>query len=183
MSILPLLLSDPFDVRPSRILDQHFGLGLDPEDLLAPLTLPLGTRLVHRSPAGYYRPWRSQAANADSGSIVTTDKDKFQVNLDVQHFKPDEIKVTATGDNTITIEGKHEEKQDDHGYISRHFVRRYVLPEGHDLNQVVSNLSSDGVLSITAPKKSQEGKEERAIPIQQTGQPSKPIENKGTGDK
>lgn len=185
MSLLPFLLSEPFyEPRPSRILDQHFGLGLDPEDLLAPLTVPRDVRALLRSPSGYYRPWRSTAAQQDTGSTVTFDKDKFQVNLDVQQFAPNEITVKATGENTITVEGKHEEKQDEHGYISRHFVRKYVLPKGHDINQTVSSLSSDGVLTITAPKVDKEALEHRSIPITQTGQPSKAVENKqGQGDK
>ncbi|KAF2883975.1 hypothetical protein ILUMI_22203 [Ignelater luminosus] len=172
MSLLPILFNDNF-VRPSRIWDQHFGLGLDLEDMLSPLE----NRLL-RNPSIYYRPWLSAAARNDAGSTVTADKDKFQVNLDVQQFKPDEITVKVSGKNTVTVEGKHEEKQDEHGFVSRHFVRRYVLPDGHDINQVMSNLSSDGVLSITAPRVAQESIEHRNIPIQQTGAPSKAVEKK-----
>lgn len=75
-----------------------------------------------------------------------------QVILDVQQFSPDEITV-KTIDNHVVVEAKHEEKQDEHGYISRHFVRRYVLPPSHDLVNITSTLSSDGVLTITAPKR------------------------------
>ncbi|KAJ8924303.1 hypothetical protein NQ315_007096 [Exocentrus adspersus] len=115
----------------------------------------------------------------DPGATVSSDKDKFQANFDVQQFKPEEISVKVTGDNTVTIEGKHEEKEDEHGYISRHFVRRYTLPENCDIKQVQSKLSSDGVLTITAPK-IPEGKaiEDREIPIIRTGQPLKHFEKK-----
>lgn len=99
------------------------------------------------------------------------------MNVDVQQFAPNEITVKTSGDNSIIVEGKHEEKPDEHGFISRHFVRRYVLPEGHDINQVVSNLSSDGVLTITAPK-TEKGVEHKTIPIQHTGRPSKAVEEK-----
>ncbi|XP_019888789.1 protein lethal(2)essential for life [Ooceraea biroi] len=75
-----------------------------------------------------------------------------QVILDVQQFSPDEITV-KTVDNHVIVEAKHEERQDEHGYISRHFVRRYLLPPSHDLANVNSTLSSDGILTITAPKK------------------------------
>ncbi|RZC40371.1 HSP20 and/or Crystallin domain containing protein [Asbolus verrucosus] len=170
-----LLLNDPFDypVRPSRILDQHFGLGLGAEDLLAPL-VPRELRNLVRAPGGYFRPWRSMASRQDSGSTVSVDKDKFQVNLDVQQFKPEEITVKVTGENVVTVEGKHEEKEDEHGFISRHFVRKYVLPKGHDIDRIESKLSSDGVLTISAPKIAAEKCEYRNIPITQTGQPSKP---------
>lgn len=184
MSILPLLLSDPFALeyaRPSRLLDQHFGLGLDPEDLLAPLVSRDISQLM-RCPAGYLRPWRSAAQQRDIGSTVSYDKDKFQANLDVQQFKPEEISVKVS-DNTVTVEGKHEEKQDEHGYISRHFVRKYLLPKGHDVNRIESKLSSDGVLTITAPKIETGKDQEKAIPVVQTGQPSKPVQQKKEEEK
>ncbi|KAL1502290.1 hypothetical protein ABEB36_007456 [Hypothenemus hampei] len=174
MSLLPLLFGDyeyPV-VRPSRILDQHFGLGLGHDDLFQPLNL--NNRLVTRTPAGYLRNWRAHAAHHDTGSTVSFDKDKFQANLDVQQFKPEEITVKLTGDNVLTIEGKHEEKQDEHGFISRHFVRRYVLPKNCNMAKIESKLSSDGVLTITAPTVEKMEVEHKKIPITQTGEPAKP---------
>ncbi|KAG5898656.1 hypothetical protein JTB14_005415 [Gonioctena quinquepunctata] len=99
----------------------------------------------------------------------TQDKDKFQVILDVQQFAPTEIVVKTSG-NSLIVEGKHEEKQDEHGFISRHFVRRYLLPESHDVENVVSSLSSDGILTVSAPKKGEKPVGgERVVPITKTG--------------
>lgn len=81
-----------------------------------------------------------------------------QVILDVQQFLPEEITVKTVGNNNIIVEAKHEERQDEHGFVSRHFVRRYVLPPSHDVINITSSLSSDGVLTITAPKKVKETK-------------------------
>lgn len=178
MSLLPILFSD-YDyprARPSQIFNQRFGLDLDPADFLAPITRDLISS--RRSPAGYYRPWLSTAAKEEVGSTVSTDSDKFQISLDVQQFAPNEISVKAAGENTIVVEGKHEEKPDEHGFISRHFVRKYLLPKGHDIGRVSSSLSSDGVLTIIAPKAESLKGEQRSIPIQQTGVPSKPVEKK-----
>ena len=181
MSLLPLQYT--FDMfRPSRILNQQFGLGLDPEDLFSPI-VPRDLRAMLSGPVGYYRPWLSAAAQQDAGSTVTVDKDKFQVNLDVQHFSPEEITVKITGDNVIEVEGKHEEKEDEHGYISRRFVRKYKVPRGHNVEQVQSSLSSDGVLTITAPKTDEGSIEHKCIPIKQTGKPSKAVENKSENKK
>ena len=77
-------------------------------------------------------------------------KDGFQACVDVHHFQPSEITV-KTVDNTVVIEGKHEERDDGHGSVQRHFVRKYVLPKEYDMNNVHSTLSSDGVLTIKAP--------------------------------
>lgn len=69
-----------------------------------------------------------------------------------------------TVSNNIIIEAKHEERQDEHGYVSRQFLRRYVLPPSHDVNNITSSLSSDGVLTITAPKKVSNEKEKQRWP-------------------
>lgn len=115
--------------------------------------------------------------------------------MDVQQFTPNEITVKTT-DKYIIVEGKHEEKQDEHGYISRQFVRRYQLPGKTSLtlmtkpvafmkltfanirifaaeinpNEIASTLSSDGVLTVTAPLvQKPQVNAERVVPIQQTG--------------
>lgn len=180
MSLLPYLLDDSYFLRPSRLLDQHFGLPLDADDFMQPLTVP---RMVIKCPAGYLRNWRSNASHQDTGSTVSSDKEKFQANLDVQQFKPEEIVVKVTGENTITIEGKHEEKEDEHGHIYRHFVRKYVLPKNCDMSKVESKLSSDGILSITAPKVGDNAIEHKEIPITHTGEPAKALEQSESGDK
>jgi crystallin alpha B len=71
------------------------------------------------------------------------------------------------------IEGKHEEKADEHGFISRQFVRRYMLPEDVKQEEVQCSLSSDGVLMVNAPRETKEAlANEKKIPIMQTGQPA-----------
>lgn len=111
------------------------------------------------------------AALEEVGANVTHDKDKFHTNFDI-HFKPEEISVKADEDNNmVTIEGKHEEKNDEHGQIYRHFIRKYTLPKDCDIKKIESQLSSDGVLSITAPKTGEQKqiKDQRTIPIIRTG--------------
>lgn len=151
-----------------HLLDQTFGMALTPEDFLTPFMSPFASL----SPFGfrdYYRPWRHLAAlHTDVGSTIKTDTNQFQVNLDVQHFAPEEITV-KTADGYVVIEAKHEEKQDDHGFVSRQFVRRYSLPEGAEPDNVISQLSSDGVLTVTAPRKHVEIPGERVVPITRTG--------------
>ena len=95
------------------------------------------------------------------------------MNLDVQQFKPDELTVKMV-DDFVVIEGKHEERQDEHGFISRQFQRRYKLPDNVDPSTVVSQLSSDGVLTITAPKKAlpPSSPNERIVTITQTQAPA-----------
>lgn len=97
----------------------------------------------------------------------------LQVKLDVQQFAPEEITV-KTVNNVVLVEGKHEEKQDEHGYIQRHFVRKYVLPADVKPENVLCNLSSDGVLSVSAPRVVEEEEKEavKIVPIIQTHRPA-----------
>lgn len=99
-----------------------------------------------------------------------TGKDGFQACVDVHHFQPSEITV-RTVDNTVVIEGKHEERDDGHGSVQRHFVRKYVLPKEYDMNAVHSSLSTDGVLTIKAPPPAITSSGERHVPITHTAMP------------
>lgn len=178
--MLPFLMDYDLDrsylERPRRVMDQHFGLGITPEDFLSIAAGPLVSR-------EYYRPWRHLAAAArDVGSSIKSDRDKFQVNLDVQHFAPEDISV-KTADGYIVVEGKHEEKKDQHGFISRSFTRRYAMPEGCAPETVESKLSSDGVLTVTAPRKVPPAVAgQRAVPITQTGPVRKETKDQSNGD-
>jgi HSP20 family molecular chaperone IbpA len=105
-------------------------------------------------------------------SKIQCDKDKYQVMLDVKHFMPEEIHV-KTVDNCITVEGCHEEKPDEHGYVLRSFKRRYILPEDVRAEAVHCNLSADGVLTLQAPRALalEDKSAEKPIPVVQTGAP------------
>lgn len=128
--------------------------------------------LPNRSFDHHLRDLRSPLAHYDPGTFITVDKDHFQATIDIQQFTPEEISVKLVDDHTVKVEAKHEEQQDDHGFISRHFVRRYLLPNDCDATKLQSKLSSDGVLLISAPKK--RGDDEidgQGIPIMHTGRP------------
>merc|ERR1711976_881831 len=84
---------------------------------------------------------------------VKEDDTKMEVSLDTSQYRPDELKVMVS-DGVLTVEGKHEEKAEDGSkMVSRMFSRKYTLPADAKSEEVASNLSSDGVLAITAPKK------------------------------
>lgn len=101
--------------------------------------------------------------------IPTMGKNGFEVSVDARQFRPDEIAVKIHG-NSVIIEGKHEEKQGETKYISRHFTQRYDLPYGYDADKITSELSSDGYLTVKAPSPKPLVSKERFIAIQQTGE-------------
>jgi len=85
MSIVPLVFRDwwdDFDRPVSRLLDQHFGTGLNRDDLISGLSGLGFNRPSLRSIFGnsYYRPWRNVARQNSSGSsTIQLEKDNFQV--------------------------------------------------------------------------------------------------------
>lgn len=146
-SLPSLLWEDPF--RSHRSLMRDFW-NSDPFDWALPR---LATR---RLPY-----WEDE-------KFLSTPEDGFKVSLNVQNFKPEEVSVKIV-DNNIIIEAKHEERNEDDSYVSRHFSRRYTLPENCSIKDVVSTLSADGILTVRAPPKEIDTKNARTVHIQQTG--------------
>jgi crystallin alpha B len=167
---------DWFDFpTPERIFDQHFGDMMPFGSMMA--VDPLYGRMPY-----WMRPrhvMRSTSAPNEGGvSEVQNTKDKFAIRLDVHHFKPEEITVKTAGQQ-VQIEAKHEEQMDEHGFVQRHFIRKYALPHGVEPETVVSSLSQDGLLTIEAPKKALEGEtQERKVPIQMGQQAKEAVEGK-----
>ncbi|XP_004604742.1 alpha-crystallin B chain [Sorex araneus] len=148
---------------PSRLFDQFFG-----EHLLEPDFFPSSSLSpFYLRPSSFLR----MPSWIDTGlSEMRLEKDRFSVNLDVKHFSPEELKVKVLGD-VIEVHGKHEERQDEHGFISREFQRKYRIPADVDPLTITSSLSSDGVLTVNGPRKQASGPE-RTIPITREEKPA-----------
>ncbi|KAG9351491.1 hypothetical protein JZ751_022741 [Albula glossodonta] len=127
---------------PRRIYDQNFAEALSPQDLLAPT-------LFH----GYYIRPRINKQLERGFSQVDNEDDWYRVQLDVCQFMPDELSV-RTVDNLLEVSGRHAQRLDQHGFVSREFTRTYILPLGVDPLLVQVSLSHDGILCIQAPRKS-----------------------------
>ncbi|KAJ8378933.1 hypothetical protein AAFF_G00232980 [Aldrovandia affinis] len=81
---------------------------------------------------------------------VICDRSGFSVHVDVKHFSPEELMVKVTGD-FVEVQGKHEQRKDGTGLVSRQFNRRYRIPEGVDVATLESAVSPEGILVISAP--------------------------------
>merc|ERR1711963_1297623 len=110
------------------------------------------------------------------------DDNKFEVSIDTHGFKPEDLQVKIQ-DNVVSIQGKHEEKTDESNsksYVSRHLAKSFTLPEGCKMETVSSNLSKDGLLVISAPKKDAMPRTNfcKKIPIEAATKPSGPTTTK-----
>ncbi|CAG5876756.1 heat shock protein beta-1 [Menidia menidia] len=161
---------DPFREwhQASRIFDQAFGMPALPEDFatfpsshwpgyLRPSLLgPDMATVMPHTPTMYpshsmAHPHRALSRQMSSGmSEIHQTPDNWKVSLDVSHFSPEEL-VVKTKDGVLEISGKHEERKDEHGFVSRCFTRKYTLPPTATIDKVTSSLSPDGVLTVEAP--------------------------------
>lgn len=96
---------------------------------------------------------------------LTNDSDRFCLRLDVGHFDADDLEV-KTVDNLVIIHGKHGDRTDELGVISREFTRKCTLPKDVLPETVKCSITSDGFLIVEAPKKSERPTgHERLVPI------------------
>merc|ERR1712051_632945 len=104
---------------------------------------------------GWMIPSRSQMLqNPFKGfqSMFNEEDTKMDVRINTSEYKPEELKVSVQS-GRLLVEGKHEEKKEDgSAYVQRSFSRSYTLPKEAEADQMVSHLSSEGVLLITTPK-------------------------------
>ncbi|XP_076854013.1 uncharacterized protein LOC143509303 [Brachyhypopomus gauderio] len=162
--------------RPGLLYGQNFGLPplLDSRDLvwLESIVRKLGSSCW----PGYSRASAlappadrpSSTVHREMGggvSEVYDEYSKWRVSLDVNHFAPSEITV-KTQDGFLEVTGKHDERQDAHGYISRHFIRKYKLPVGLDAETIQSYLTGDGILSVEASFPDLQKPADITIPVQ-----------------
>ncbi|XP_019521540.1 PREDICTED: alpha-crystallin A chain isoform X3 [Hipposideros armiger] len=173
---------------PSRLFDQFFGEGFFEYDLLPFLSSTISPhyrqslfRTVLDSGISelmthmWFVMHQPHPGNPKSNPTkVRSDRDKFVIFLDVKHFSPEDLTVKVQED-FVEIHGKHSERQDDHGYISREFHRRYRLPSNVDQAALSCSLSADGMLTFSGPKVPSgmdAGHSERTIPVSREEKPS-----------
>ncbi|KAL1439569.1 hypothetical protein MTO96_010098 [Rhipicephalus appendiculatus] len=89
---------------------------------------------------------------------------QLKLRFDVSQYAPEEI-VVKTIDNRLQVHAKHEEKSENRS-VYREYNREFLLPKGTNPEQIKSQLSKDGVLTIEAPLPALEApNKERNIPI------------------
>jgi len=114
---------------------------------------------------------------ARSEAEVKYDEKTFEVKLDVRQYEPEELNVKITEDRLV-ISGKHEQKPDEHGYISREFTRQFVVPQNIDIDTFSSTLSDEGTMVIQARVKGAEIGQERTIKIEKQAKEPEKTEDK-----
>merc|ERR1712236_200859 len=80
---------------------------------------------------------------------------KWEIVLDVSKFDPDQLKVKVAGD-LVSISGSQSDKFGEgstSSHTNRSFTKKYTLPSGCDPDQLNSNLTTQGSLVVSCPRK------------------------------
>ena len=117
---------------------------------------------------------RSSVSPATPAMDVTEDADAYKLTAELPGMNEQEIEI-ALSDGTLTLTGhKQQEKEhkDKNYYLSEReygsFKRRFMLPDGIDLDKVTANFAK-GVLTITLPKKPEAKAVSRKVQVKVSG--------------
>nr|XP_027228819.1 protein lethal(2)essential for life-like isoform X1 [Penaeus vannamei] len=98
-----------------------------------------------------YRRVRDRNLQQENQVMAFSEDDQnHKVVLDVHDFKSGDVKVRVE-DNQVVVEGRVEKEEGDFKSM-KSFCRRFNFPGKVDMEAVTSAMSSDGVLTVTAPK-------------------------------
>jgi len=126
--------------------------------MMSPVEMMMKNWMRHSLPVEIrdvaFRPMSMVEYNSFSSPITYHADGSRMLNLcfDVKGFKPEEIKVEILNkERTIVVDAKHEVKEKEH-HVTRHFTRRFVLPEELHIDlskiELKSCLTPEGLLVI-----------------------------------
>ncbi|XP_015459180.1 heat shock protein beta-8 [Astyanax mexicanus] len=140
----------------SHFMDDDFPMPAFPDDLSmdwpgwarprlsARHSAPWPGALHSSFPRRYTEPSRSPAPGPAPTGLTD---EPWKVCVNVHSYRPDELSV-KTRDGFIEVSGKHEEKQDEGGIVTKNFTKKIQIPQEVDPLTVFASLSPEGVLII-----------------------------------
>jgi HSP20 family molecular chaperone IbpA len=82
---------------------------------------------------------------------VSASNDKFQIQLELPGFAPEDFSL-KTKDDIVIVDAVHEAKNEDGSSDSRRFTREFKMPAGVVREQLASTYSGKGILTVSAPR-------------------------------
>jgi len=82
---------------------------------------------------------------------VSASNDKFQIQLELPGFAPEDFSL-KTKDDIIIVEAVHEAKNEDGSTDSRRFSKEFKMPGGVAAEKLASTYSGAGILTVSAPR-------------------------------
>lgn len=72
--------------------------------------------------------------------------------VDVHDFMEGELKLKVVGERTVMVEGSTEANNGKFSLSKQSFRRKFSLPQSINMDAISAVISSDGILTISAPK-------------------------------
>merc|ERR1712002_939907 len=82
---------------------------------------------------------------------VSASNDKFQIQLELPGFAPEDFSL-KTKDDIIIVEAVHETKNQDGSSNTRKFSKEFKMPNGVVTEKLASTYSGAGILTVSAPR-------------------------------
>ena len=82
---------------------------------------------------------------------VSASNDKFQVQLELPGFAPEDFSL-KTKDDIVIVDAVHDAKNEDGSSDTRRFTREFKMPAGVVREQLSSTYSGKGILTVSAPR-------------------------------
>lgn len=82
---------------------------------------------------------------------VSASNDKFQIQLELPGFAPEDFSL-KTKDDIIIVEAVHETKSQDGSSNTRKFSKEFKMPNGVVTEKLSSTYSGAGILTVSAPR-------------------------------
>merc|ERR1719481_617553 len=82
---------------------------------------------------------------------VSASNDKFQIQLELPGFAPEDFSL-KTKDDIIIVEAIHNTKREDGSTNTRQFSKEFEMPGGVVSEQLASTYSGTGILTVSAPR-------------------------------
>ncbi|XP_059170637.1 heat shock protein Hsp-12.2-like [Physella acuta] len=113
---------------------------------------------------GNFQQQQGQGVSRVGESEISNTEREYKIRLALQFYQPSEVTLTVAA-NSLTVDAKHAQKEDNHGSVVRTFQRTYKLPEDLETKSITSTMDPQGSLIIKIQKKPQENSKEISIPI------------------
>ncbi|XP_068247511.1 serine-rich adhesin for platelets-like [Palaemon carinicauda] len=125
-----------------------------------------GQRSAEENDLDSYRKIREVNPNESNQAIsVSQDDSHHKVVLDVRDFMNGDVKVKVLDENELVVEGCVE-KEEGNSISKKSFCRRLTFPGLVKADAVSSAMSSDGVLTVSVPKKTQRDISQKKVNFQ-----------------
>ncbi|XP_072269923.1 heat shock protein beta-3 [Pyxicephalus adspersus] len=89
-------------------------------------------------------PDKERKMDSNSGA---KDTEPLEIMLDVVQFRPEDI-IIQIFEGWLIVKAEHGRRMDEHGFISRSFMRTYKIPSNIELKDLSAIFCHDGVLVI-----------------------------------